>query len=171
MPNASRFNIKIDKGLSHSWIVRCQTDSGVSAIDEGTPIKLQEVDASRTGDVILMVDGDGTTSQLFAGICKTNSSHTSSVAGLVDAWFPTAGMLYRAGALVAANADTQAEIEALSYKRVVLDVTADIWTVDSAAADALVNCVVITGGNPLTSELEFVYSLKGTSWDSSTAVT
>lgn len=175
MPNASRFNIKIDKGLSLSWPVTWVVASGAAnTIDPGTPAQRVDVDAATaTGAAIPMVDGDGDVGSAegqFAGIAKNRSNDTASAAGTCDIWIPLPGMLYRANAKTSSTADTQTEINVLTGKRVVLDLTSDVWSVDTAAADALVNCVVIVGGLPLTSEILFVYASKGTFWDTSTAV-
>lgn len=176
MPATSRFNIKVDKGLSLSWpVIWVVASGGANTIDPGTPCQKVDIDAATpTGAAIPMVDGDGDLGAAegsFAGIAKNRSNDTASAAGTVQIWMPLPGMLYRARALTVAAADTQTEINVLTGKRVVFDLTSDLWTVDTAAADALVNCVVIVGGNPLTSEILFVYSAKGNFWDTSTANT
>lgn len=138
----------------------------------GTPTKQTTADAATwTGGIIPMVDGDGSvTAMRFTGIAKDNSTDTAAADGVGQTWFPVAGLVYRAAALTAANVDTQTEINALMGKKVVFDLTSNVWSVDTAAADALVNCVVIVGGNPPANEVLFVYSQKGTVGDSSTAI-
>ncbi len=121
-----------------------------------------------------MADGDGVvTAQRFTGIAKSTSTETSSAAGTVDTMFPVAGMLYRGFASVATNANTQALINALMGKRVKFDLgvlSSGTWSVDTADADALVNCVTIVGGIPASSEILFIYSQKGTVGDTSTSI-
>ena len=169
---ANRFGFKIDKGLSMTWQVEAVVASGGAAtIAPGSPTKSTEADATATGAVIPMVDGDGSvTAMRFAGIAKSESSDTASAAGTVELWAPVPGLVYRGAAKSSAAADTQSEINVLFRKRVVFDLTSSVWTVDTAAADALVNCVVIVGGIPRSSEILFVYSPKGTIFDTSTSM-
>lgn len=136
-----------------------------ASIARNTPTKGADAAAASpwTGAVAIMADGDGTTSQRFTGIAKSDSTETASAAGAVDLWLPLPGYIYEANAKTASTADTAAEIQALFGKRVVLDLTAALWTVDAAAADAVANCVVITGGDYLTQSLYFYYAPKGTS--------
>jgi hypothetical protein len=164
--------LTIDKGLVNSFPTTYGVASGTSgSITTGTPAKCVTADGSVAGIAAAMVDGDGlVTGQRFVGICKRQSTETASVAGTVDTWCPVPGMLYRGFAKSTAAADTQAEINALMGKKVIFDLTGSDWTVDTAATDALVNCVVIQGGIPQTSEILFVYSPKGTILDTSTAI-
>lgn len=162
----------IDKGLPNTWEQQYVVASGTSAsIASGTPTKLVTADGSVAGTVLAMVDGDGlVTGERFTGLCKRTSTETASVAGVVGVYAPVPGILYRGYAKSAAAADTQSEIDALMGKKVLFDLTTSNWTVDTAATDALVNCVVIAGGIPASSEILFVYSPKGTIFDTSTAI-
>lgn len=162
----------IDKNLSLTWQMQCVVASGGAAtIASGTPTKDATADASIVGAVVPMVDGDGSvTAMRFAGIAKSTSTDTAAAAGIVDVWAPIPGLVYRGYAKTSTAADTQAEINALNHKRVVFDLTTSNWTVDTAAADALVNCVCIVGGIPASSEILFVYSPKGTIFDTSTSM-
>lgn len=140
----------------------------VGTILAGTPTKGADATAASpwTGAVVPMIDGDGTTSQRFTGIAKNTSNETASVAGTIQLWMPLAGMIYSAKAKTASNANTLALVSALFGKRVVFDLTASVWTVDSAAADASTNCVVIVGGDYLSSLLYFTVSDQGSVWGS-----
>jgi hypothetical protein len=109
-----------------------------------------------------MADGEGTTSQRFAGIAKSDSTETTSAAGEVVTWMPLPGIIYSGKALLSTTADTAAEVKALHGKRVVFDLTGSAWTVDAAASDAVAKCVVNVGGDYRTTELYFVYAFKGT---------
>lgn len=162
----------IDKGLPNSWATTYVVASGaVGTIANGTPTKCVTADGSVAGAIVPMVDGDGiVTAQRFAGLGKTTSTDTVAAAGTVDTLAPVAGLLYRGFAKSATAADTQAEINALMGKKVIFDLTTGDWTVDTATADALINCVVIQGGLPQSSEILFVYSPKGTILDTSTAM-
>lgn len=158
---ATRNNIVIHRGASQTFQTEMIVASGTTAsILPGMPCKMS------TAKAAAMVDGDGTTSQLFVGITKGQSTETSGATGIVQLWAPVPGVIYRGAAKTASLANTQALIDALVGKRVVFDRTADtaagLYTVDTAAADATTNCVSIIGGNPLTSEIEFFYSVNGT---------
>lgn len=168
----NRFGIQIDKGLSQSWqqqyIVASGTAAGIAA---GTPTKLVTADASVAGVIVPMVDGDGiVTAMRFTGVSKDTSTETAAAAGVCNVWAPVPGILYRAKAKSSTAVDTQAEINALMGKKTLFDLTSANWTVDTATADALINCVVIAGGIPASSEVLFVYSPKGTIFDTSTAM-
>lgn len=162
----------IDKGLQLTWATQYVVASGaVATIAPGTPAKCTTADGSVAGAVIPMADADGiVTGERFVGLAKNTSTDTASVAGVVDTWAPVPGILYRGFPKTAGAADTQAEINALAGKKVIFDLTSSSWTVDSAATDALVNCVVVCGGNPNNDELNFYYSPKGTIFDTSTAI-
>lgn len=136
-----------------------------ATIQAGTPTKGADAAAASpwTGAVVPMVDGDGTTSQRFTGISKSTSTDTVATAGSVVLWLPLPGYVYAAKAKTAANADTAAEVQALYGKRVVFDLTSSFWSIDAAAADAVVNNVVIIGGDFQTQVLYFMYNNKGTS--------
>lgn len=169
---ANRYGFKIDKGLSQSWATQYVVASGGAAtIAAGSPTKCVTADGSVAGAVIPMVDGDGlVTAERFTGLAKSTSTDTASAAGVVDTWAPVSGMLYRGSPKVAGSVDTQAEINALMGKKVLFDLTSSVWTVDTAATDALVNCVVIVGGIPASDEVLFIYSSKGTIFNTATAI-
>lgn len=162
----------IDKGLSNTWATQYVVASGAAAtLAPGTPGKCVTADGSVAGAVVPMVDGDGiVTGERFVGLAKNTSTDTASAAGIVDTWAPVPGILYRGFCKVAGSANTQAKINALAGKKVLFDLTSSDWTVDSAATDALINCVVIAGGIPANDEILFYYSPKGTIFDTSTAI-
>lgn len=150
--------------FSKNWVVPLGT---VESIVSGTPNKTTDAAAASPylGTAAPMVDGDGSTAQRFVGIAKSDSTETAAVAGSVEIWLPLAGLIYACKAKTASTADTQAEVDALSGKRVVFDLTSSTWTIDAAATDAVANCVVIIGGDYRTNTLNFVYSAKGTVLD------
>lgn len=162
----------IDKGISQSFTQRYVVASGGSAtIARQTPTKCVTADGSVAGAVVPMVDADGlVTAERFTGLAKDVSTDTASANGTVNVWAPVPGLVYRGFAKSATAFDTQSEIDALMGKKVLFDLTSGDWTVDTAATDALVNCVVIAGGIPSASEVLFVYSPKGTIFDTSTAM-
>lgn len=126
--------------------------SGAAAtIDRGTPTK-----QGTSGAVAIMVDGDGTTSQVFTGISKSISTDTVAANGQVYLVLPDPTLVYNGYAKTATAADTQAEIDALQGKRVVFDLTTGDWTVDTAAADNAANGVVIMGGDFKVQQIFFI---------------
>lgn len=147
-------DITIVHELDPRWSKTPTVASGVAAsINRGEPTK-----AGTSGNVAIMVDADGTTSQRFTGIAKQQSSDTVAAAGSVVLWLPLPGIVYAAKSKSAAATDTQAEIDALFYKRVIFDLTSSTWTVDTAASDAATNGVIITGGDYRTSTVYFYMS-------------
>lgn len=150
-----------------SWAGALVSSGGVSTIQRGTPSKGADAAAASpwTGAVVPMVDGDGSTSQRFTGIAKSDSTDTASAAGSVDLWLPLPGYIYACKALTASTFDTAAEVQAAFGKRVVFDLTSSTWTIDVAAADAKANCVVIIGGDYQTQTVWFTYRPSGTMLD------
>ncbi len=136
----------------------------VGTIAAGSPVKAVDAAAASPylGTVVPMVDGDGTTSQRFFGICKSTSTDTASAAGVTTVWLPLPGLVYAAKSKLATDVNTNAKLVTFFGKRVVFDLTSSAWTVDSAAADAVANCVVIIGGDFNTSTVYFTYAPKGT---------
>ncbi len=136
---------------------------GVATIAAGTPTKgADAAAASWTGAVLPMTDGDGSTSQRFTGIAKSTSTDTAAAAGEVTLWLPLPGYNYACKAKDLTAVNTQTEITALFGKRVVFDLTSSLWSIDTAATDAVVNCVTIIGGDYQTGTVYFNYSPKGT---------
>ncbi len=150
--------------FSKTWNVASGTTSSIAI---GTPTEGSDAAAASPwlGTVNIMADGEGTTSQRFTGIAKSTSTETTGAAGEVTTWLPLPGIIYAGKAKTASTADTAAEVQALSGKRVVFDLTAGSWTIDAAAADAVANCVVIIGGEWQTQTLYWMYRPSGTCLD------
>lgn len=143
------------------WLVAA---GAAATINPGTPTKF-----SSAGAIVPMVDADGTTSQRFTGIAKDTSTDTAAAAGVVYTFIPLPGLMYMAKAKSSTAANTQAKIDALLAKRVILDLTGTVgpgltgtWTVDTAEADAATNCVCIIGGEFQTNTVYFMYLIDGT---------
>jgi len=149
-----------DKWTSQPLLV---ASGAVGTISQGSPtIGADSTAASPwTGPVLPMSTGGGTTSQRFTGIAKNTSSDTATANGSVIVWLPLPGLIYGGQAKVAANANTAALIQALFGKRVTLDLTSNVWTVNTAAADAAANMVVIVDGDPNTSTIHWFYKQTG----------
>lgn len=153
-----RYDIKIYNPIEPKFSTTpIVASGGAITIKAGEPTK-----AGTAGAVAIMADGEGTTSERFAGIAKSDSTDTAAAAGVVSVWTPLPGLIYKGKAKSAAAADTQAEIDALYYKRVVFDLTTTSWTVDTAASDAATNALVILGGDAKTSTVYFAVSVSCT---------
>lgn len=149
--SAGDFRIKNTPANGVAFGYRRIVASGTTAsINVGEPTK-----EGSSGAVAIMADGEGTTSQRFSGLSKSVSTETASVAGEVYVYIPFPGIIYDGRPKTAGNANTQAKIDALMGKRVVFDLTSGAWTIDTAAADAIGNGVVIVGGDPLADRVHF----------------
>ena len=149
----ARNDIKIKDPIDGLRSYTAVVSSGAATtINAGEPTKCATV-----GAVAIMADGNGTTSQRFAGISKYDSTDTAAADGECVVWFPTPGIVYSGKAKTTTAADTQAEIDALYGKRVVFDLDT-YWGVDTAAADNANNGVVIIGGDYRTYNIWFVIS-------------
>lgn len=164
LSNRQQIQILNQLSPSYSTMSAIVASGGVSTIAAGTPTKSADaVTASNTGAVVPMVDGDGTTAHFFTGIAKSTSTDTASTAGSVTNWLPYPGLIYSAAAKSTAAFDTQGEIDILFQAGVFFDLTAGVWTVDTAASNnKKVNCVVIVGGEYQTSTVYFYYAGRGT---------
>lgn len=164
----ARADLKLVTPLQAEFSYNWQVPSGTAnSIKAGEPTKTVDAAAASPylGTTAIMVDGDGSTSQRFTGLAKNTSSDTASAAGDVWLWMPLPGLIYTGKAKTSTNANTTALINALTGKRVVFDLTSSTWTIDSAAADAVANCVVIVGGDPNVSELKWMYRHSGSVLD------
>lgn len=138
-----------------------QAEAAATAMLAGEPVKAKVAGSKYA---IPLADAEpviGTTTAVI-GICKSASTQTASADGVVEVFEPNEGVLYSARAKSAAAADTQAEIDALVGKRVVLDLTAGVYTVDTAAADAATNGILIMGGDFTHSTIFFFIRSSGT---------
>lgn len=122
---------------------RLVASGGAATIDRGAPTK-----EGSSGAVAIMADGNGTTSERFSGIAKSVSTDTAAANGVVQLITPLPGLVYKGSPKTAGSANTAAKIQALGGKRTVFDLTATVWSIDTAASDAIGNGVVILGGVP-----------------------
>lgn len=162
--NAIAIKSQLDAAFSQKWNV---PSGAVGTVAAGSPTKTVDAAAASPylGTIAPMVDGDGSTAQRFTGIAKGDSTDTATAAGTVELWLPLPGIIYSCAAKAASNANTQALIDALRGKRVVFDLTSSVWTIDTAANDAVANTVVIIGGEPASSLMYFVYASHGSVLD------
>lgn len=163
--STTNFDIKIYSQLINEFTIVRNVPAGTAiSINAGEPTKA--VDASNAspylGTVAIMADGDGTTSQRFSGIAKEASTDTVAAAGTVITWLPLPGMIYSGKAKLATAVNTLAKLVTYFGKQVIFDLTAGVWTVDTEAAGASTNCLVIVGGEWQTSTVYFWVSQQGT---------
>jgi len=132
-------------------------EAAATAMYAGEPVKAK---AAGSKYAIPLADAEpviGTTTRVL-GIAATNSTQTASADGEVYVYDANdTQIVYAAKAKSSAAADTQAEIDALIGKRVLLDLTSSEYTVDTATADGNTNGVIIVGGNPDTAEIYFQF--------------
>ncbi len=140
-----------------------QVASGTTAsIKAGEPVICATIGTSQYAAIAADADPTIGTDYLL-GIAAGTSTETASAAGTVEVLLPLPGVVYRGKAKSAAAADTAAEIAALANKRTVFDLTSTSWTIDTAAADGATNGLILTGtGNPDTSEVDFMISVRAT---------
>jgi len=141
--------------LSQKFLVPA---AAVKSIVRGVFTETVDATGSTTGGVRIVTTQKPTSASNYhcAGLAKSDSTETASVAGSVQVWLPFSNLLYSGLAKTAASANTDAEILALMYKRVYLDLaTVVTLTVDESATDAATNGIVIVGGDSKTSTLWF----------------
>lgn len=151
----------ISDAYSQLWVV----DSGTTTeIEAGEPTAGDDSATTNpwTGEVGIMSDGQGSTSQRFTGIAKSDSTETSGAAGEVYTWMPLPGIIYSGKAKTTSDFDTEAEVKALHGQRCVFDLTGVVWTIDTEATDAIANCVVIVGGDHNKNVVFWMYRFSGT---------
>lgn len=156
----ARNDIKVITPTSQLIEVKWLVAAGASAFYRGEPTIMSSTTGTTDGLVKVAADADPTTAanHRFAGVAKSDSTQTASVAGSAQVWLPLPGVVYAAKAKTATAADTQAEIDALKGARVILDLTSTTWSVDTGATDAAANGIIIIGGDPNTSTVHFVVS-------------
>lgn len=130
------------------------TEANTTVINAGEPVK----GAQGTGTNFVLPSADAepvTSAPTFLGIASSTSTQTASAAGECYVILAQQGMVYRAKAKSAAAVDTQAEINGLLFDLVALDLTAGVYTVETASAGAT-NGLVIIGGDPTNGTLDFL---------------
>lgn len=143
---------------TYKWRVASGTPPTVEA---GEPVKQSAAGAET---VVLLVDLDLTigTDQPCPGIAAVDSAETASAEGNLDVYIPLVGSEWGIGALSAAAADAQSEIDALIGAHYVMDLTSSAFTMDTAAGGGANNAFLIVGGNPDVSDVFFMIRLDAT---------
>lgn len=164
----ARGDFRMRSSVSNDAAITRNVPSGTAvSIKAGEPTKSVDAAAASPylGTIAICVDGDGTTSQRWTGIAKGDSTDTVAAAGECITYLPLPGLIYTGKAKTSTNIDTAAEIAALRGKRVIFDLTGTAWTIDTAAADAVVNQVVLIDGDPSALTIDWIYAPHGTFLD------
>lgn len=164
----ARGDFRMKSSVSNDAAITRNRPSGTAvSIKAGEPTKSVDAAAASPylGTVAICVDGDGTTSQRFTGIAKSDSTDTVAAAGEVVTYLPLPGLIYQGKAKDTTLIDTDAEVFALRSKRVVFDLTGTSWTIDAGATDAVANCVIIIDGDSKALTLDWIYAPHGTFLD------
>jgi len=117
---------------------KCLVAAGATAINAGEPVTralgAAVVTASATNTPVVATD-------FYAGIAQTASTQTAAVAGTVDVTPINSGITWLVAPKAPTSFDTQAEYDALVGDRVLIDLTAGVYTV--LATDGATNGLVI----------------------------
>lgn len=150
-------NIKETGGRNSVPVDRIQTNSGALTLIKAGELAKISVAISNANHAILCVDADFTigTDKNLLGVAAADSTDTVAATGYVDIYFPCSDVKYEIKAKTAANADTQAEIDAFFGWAYLLDVTSSDMTLDMAGATAAANAFVVVGGDPNRSTVWF----------------
>ena len=150
------FRIKTAGGAQTVPVIRCNTEAAATAILPGEPVKFKSAGSKY---VIPMADAEpaiGTTTAIVGIACST-STQTASADGVVDVYKISPEDIIVAKAKSSTAADTEAEIIALKGKRILVDLTSSVYTVDTAASDGATNGLIVVGGNANTKEIWFQF--------------
>jgi len=144
------FQLVSKQADSHISWDRTVASGAANSISRGEPTK------ESSGAVAIMADAEGTTTERFSGIAKSESTDTVAAAGRVLTYIPFPGIIYSGKPKTAGAANSQADLDAFMGNRVIFDLTSTTWTIDTAASDAIGNAVVIVGGQPEEDRVWFV---------------
>jgi len=157
----ARGDFKLRTQLAPEYAVNAIVPSGAAnTILAGEPTQVASATNVAGTGVEIMADGNPTTADAkrFAGIAKSDSNDTAAANGVVTVWLPLPGVVYAGKPKTAGTCNTQAKLDVLQFKRVVLDLTSTAWGVDTAATDAAANGIVIIGGEYQTDTVFFMAS-------------
>ncbi len=128
-----------DARFGAAGTVRYTVESGATAILPGEPCAIalgaEEVTQMATNKPVVATD-------FLAGIAMSTSTQTASADGFVDVMPLTAGQQFLITPNVAATWNTQAKYDELVGFRVLLDLTAGVFTI-LAADGATSGCVIL----------------------------
>jgi len=136
-----------------------QTDAAATVIEAGMLLKRTSagspyVTPCVTGDFTIGTDTN------IVGLAQKDSTHTATADGVVQAYAPLTGVIYRAYATTAANIDTEAKLKALEGDRVDITVSATTsagdWSINEDAGDTAALAFQIRGGNYEKGTIDFI---------------
>ena len=139
--------------------VEFQTDAAATIIEKGM-LLMTTSDGSPyatpcvTGDFTIGTDSN------IVGLAADDSTHTTTADGVIHAYMPLPGIIYRAYATTSGNVDTAAKVLALLGDRVVITVSATTsagdWTVDEDATDGAASAFHLIAGDYEKGTVDFI---------------
>ena len=136
------------------------TEANSAAIVVGEPLKI-----GGTGDNFVVLLGNGEpeiSADVVAGVAASDSNHTTTANGTIQAYLPLPGTVFSCKATTPANMDTPAELTAILNDRVTFDLTGSTFTVDENEGDDADHGLRIVGGNIATGDVYFIFRQSGT---------
>ena len=123
-----------------------RTQAAGTQILPGEPVKKAGnfVASLANGDCV--VDGTGT-NDIFVGVAASTSTETATDDGFVEVVPHNDSLEYEMAVTTPANMDTQAELDALLFNRVTVDLAGGIYTLDENDADDRLKIFEIVGGD------------------------
>jgi hypothetical protein len=137
-----------------------KTEANSADIVVGEPLKI-----GGTGNNFVVLLGNGEpeiSADVVVGIAASDSNHTASLNGEIQAYLPLSGVVFSGKATTPANVDTAAELTAILNDKVTFDLTNGIYTVDENEGDDADHGLRIVGGNISTGDIYFVFRQSGT---------
>lgn len=160
-----RFEI-VDSPYNSIPTIECQTAAAATIIEKGMFLK-------RTSEgspyVTPLVDADSTigTDTDIVGLAADDSTHTATADGVIHAYLPLPGIIYRGYATTAANVAAT-----LVGDRVTIDVSATTsagdWTLDENDGDGDAKAFQIYAVDTEKDTVDFIIRMSGTELGSST---
>jgi hypothetical protein len=126
-----------------------RVEAAATTINAGEPVKV-------SGDYALpSADAEPTTAlTTFVGIASSTSTQTASLDGVVDVILAVPGIVYSCKATDPTLIDTDAELLALLNNSLVFNLSAGVYTVDTAVA-APTNGLRVVGGDITNGTISF----------------
>lgn len=139
--SAGNVTILVGANASTAPMKVYQTEAAATAILFGEPVKLKTAGSQY---IIPLADAEpvvGTTTAVV-GIAATNSTQTSTANGIVYVFENLPGAVWLCAAKASTAVDTQTEYNALVNVPVLFDLTAGVYTVDTAVTASTSGLVI-----------------------------